>query len=107
MLRVTTVKQALRASSQLAATRNPEASSYVQQIESEWETAKPFKEIPGLTRWQLFRGFQKGGQYHKLESDILRNPLTAPNLLLRSQGILKKTPLWFTCSTIAAYRIAS
>jgi len=73
MLRVITVKQALRASSQLAATRNPEPSSYVQQIESEWETATPFKEIPGPTRWQLFRGFQKGGQYHQLEmNEVMR-----------------------------------
>ncbi|XP_017011348.2 probable cytochrome P450 12c1, mitochondrial [Drosophila takahashii] len=68
MLRLS-VKHGLRASSQLAATRNPELSSYVQQIESEWESAKPFTEVPGPTRWQLFRGFQKGGQYHQLEMD--------------------------------------
>ncbi|XP_016952969.1 probable cytochrome P450 12c1, mitochondrial [Drosophila biarmipes] len=72
MLRLT-AKQAMRASSQLAATRNPESSSYVQQIEAEWETAKPFREIPGPTRWQLFRGFQKGGQYHQLElNEVMR-----------------------------------
>ncbi|XP_043646329.1 probable cytochrome P450 12c1, mitochondrial [Drosophila teissieri] len=68
MLRLT-VKHGLRASSQLAATRNPDTSSYVQQLESEWEDAKPFTEIPGPTRWQLFRGFQKGGQYHQLGMD--------------------------------------
>lgn len=68
MLRLT-VKHGLRANSQLAATRNPDASSYVQQLESEWEGAKPFTELPGPTRWQLFRGFQKGGEYHQLGMD--------------------------------------
>uniref|UniRef100_A0A6P4EVS9 Probable cytochrome P450 12c1, mitochondrial n=1 Tax=Drosophila rhopaloa TaxID=1041015 RepID=A0A6P4EVS9_DRORH len=64
-----TVKHGLRASSQLAATKAPESTSYVQQVDSEWESAKPFSEIPGPTRWQLFRGYQKGGQYHQLGMD--------------------------------------
>ncbi|XP_017041563.1 probable cytochrome P450 12c1, mitochondrial [Drosophila ficusphila] len=63
------VKQGLRASSRLAVNRNPDTSSYVQQLEAEWETAKPFSELPGPTRWQIFRGFQKGGQYHQLGMD--------------------------------------
>ncbi|XP_017037604.1 probable cytochrome P450 12c1, mitochondrial [Drosophila kikkawai] len=63
-----TVKNGLRASSQLAAIRNPEQ---VQQVDPEWETARPFADLPGPTRWQLFRGYQKGGQYHQLDFDEL------------------------------------
>ncbi|XP_016982241.1 probable cytochrome P450 12c1, mitochondrial [Drosophila rhopaloa] len=67
-----TMKYSWRASSQLAATKAPESTSYVQQVsDSEWESAKPFSEIPGPTRWQLFRGYQKGGQYHQLAMDEL------------------------------------
>ncbi|XP_020809616.1 probable cytochrome P450 12c1, mitochondrial [Drosophila serrata] len=58
-----TVKNGLRTSSQLAAARNPDQ---VQQLESEWQLAKPFTELPGPTRWQLFRDYQRGGQYHNL-----------------------------------------
>ncbi|XP_017071986.1 probable cytochrome P450 12c1, mitochondrial [Drosophila eugracilis] len=73
MLRLT-VRHGLRFSSQLAANRSSESSSYIQQLESEWETAKPFGELPGPTRWQLFRGFQKGGQYHQMGmDDVIRS----------------------------------
>ncbi|KAH8266114.1 hypothetical protein KR038_003488 [Drosophila bunnanda] len=61
-----TVKNGLRTSSQLAAARNPEQT---QHLEPEWERAKPFADLPGPTKWQLFRGYQKGGQYHQLELD--------------------------------------
>ncbi|XP_022216791.1 probable cytochrome P450 12c1, mitochondrial [Drosophila obscura] len=43
------------------------SSSYMEQLEGEWNTAKPFEEIPGPTRWQLWRGFQKGGEFHHLD----------------------------------------
>ncbi|XP_034658380.1 probable cytochrome P450 12c1, mitochondrial [Drosophila subobscura] len=40
---------------------------YMEQLDGEWNTAKPFAEIPGPTRWQLWRGFQKGGEFHDLD----------------------------------------
>ncbi|KAH8296842.1 hypothetical protein KR054_011955 [Drosophila jambulina] len=61
-----TVQNGLRTSSQLAFSRNPEE---VQQLDPEWQMAKPFADLPGPTRWDLFRGYQKGGQYHQLGLD--------------------------------------
>ncbi|KAH8286893.1 hypothetical protein KR018_007283 [Drosophila ironensis] len=64
-----TVKHGLRAASQLTATKYTEPSSYVQHLEAEWATAKPFSDLPGPTRWQLWRGYQNGGDYHNLGMD--------------------------------------
>ncbi|XP_017139100.1 probable cytochrome P450 12c1, mitochondrial [Drosophila miranda] len=76
MIRRAVVHQGIRAMSSLAGVQviskknlDPAASSssYMEQLEGEWNTAKPFEEIPGPTRWQLWRGFQKGGEFHHLD----------------------------------------
>ncbi|XP_061393813.1 probable cytochrome P450 12c1, mitochondrial [Musca vetustissima] len=33
-------------------------------LEQEWQAAKPFKELPGPSKFELFRGFLKGGEFH-------------------------------------------
>ncbi|KAH8410742.1 hypothetical protein KR222_002198 [Zaprionus bogoriensis] len=56
--------------STVATTPNTESaadSSYMQQLEAEWKSAKPFDRLPGPSRWQMFRGFLKGGEYAKLD----------------------------------------
>ncbi|XP_034483067.1 probable cytochrome P450 12c1, mitochondrial [Drosophila innubila] len=59
---------AYRWSSSAAALKtNAVDSSYVQQLQAEWKTAKSFKELPGPTRWQMFRGFMNGGEYAKMD----------------------------------------
>ncbi|KAH8261331.1 hypothetical protein KR044_007182 [Drosophila immigrans] len=53
-------------------------SSYMQQLKAEWQTAKSYNDLPGPSRWQLFRGFLKGGEYTNLDMRELM-------LLLRKQ----------------------
>ncbi|KAH8234977.1 hypothetical protein KR032_007006, partial [Drosophila birchii] len=69
MLLRRTLKTGLRTSSQLAVNRNPQEQ--VQKLDPEWQTAKPFADLPGPTKWQLFRGFQRGGQYYQKGMDEL------------------------------------
>ncbi|KAH8371907.1 hypothetical protein KR093_009269 [Drosophila rubida] len=57
---------------------NAGENSYMQQIKSEWQTAKSFTDLPGPSRWQVLRGFLKGGQYTNLDMRELM-------LLLRKQ----------------------
>ncbi|TMW47152.1 hypothetical protein DOY81_007770 [Sarcophaga bullata] len=40
--------------------------SYVTSLQEEWSTAKPFKSIPGPSKFQIFRGFMKGGEFYDL-----------------------------------------
>lgn len=48
-------------------TQNGVDNSYMQQSLTEWKFAKPFEELPGPTRWQMLRGFLKGGEYARLD----------------------------------------
>lgn len=41
-------------------------TSYINSLQEEWSMAKPFKEIPGPTKFQMFRGFMKAGEFYKL-----------------------------------------
>ncbi|XP_013108720.2 probable cytochrome P450 12c1, mitochondrial [Stomoxys calcitrans] len=39
-------------------------SSYVSDLNQEWQEAKTFANVPGPTKFQMFRGFMKGGDFH-------------------------------------------
>uniref|UniRef100_A0A182M3X7 Cytochrome P450 n=1 Tax=Anopheles culicifacies TaxID=139723 RepID=A0A182M3X7_9DIPT len=45
----------------------PNGSGGDNAIDPEWATAKPYECIPGLSVWQLFTGFSKGGRYAGLD----------------------------------------
>ncbi|KNC23996.1 putative cytochrome P450 12c1, mitochondrial [Lucilia cuprina] len=48
-------------------------TSYVNSLQAEWSQAKPFKTLPGPTKFQMFRGFMKGGEFHSLAFvDVLK-----------------------------------
>ncbi|XP_075161396.1 putative cytochrome P450 12c1, mitochondrial isoform X2 [Haematobia irritans] len=44
----------------------PESSenSYVGKLKQEWHLAKPFTNVPGPSKFQMLRGFLKGGDFH-------------------------------------------
>uniref|UniRef100_T1PCC0 Cytochrome P450 n=1 Tax=Musca domestica TaxID=7370 RepID=T1PCC0_MUSDO len=44
-------------------------SSYTSALAEEWQAAKPFKSIPGPTKFQMVRGFMKGGDFHGMPFD--------------------------------------
>lgn len=46
-------------------------NSYVQQLQVEWKDGKPFKQLPGPTRWQILWGFRKGGEFAKMDMQEL------------------------------------
>ncbi|XP_065358585.1 probable cytochrome P450 12c1, mitochondrial [Calliphora vicina] len=41
-------------------------TSYANSLKEEWSGAKPFDSVPGLSKFQKFRGFMKGGEFHNL-----------------------------------------
>ncbi|KAM7356572.1 cytochrome P450 12c1 [Cochliomyia hominivorax] len=48
-------------------------TSYVNGLQEEWSQAKTFDQVPGPTKFQMFRGFIKGGEFNKLAFvDVLR-----------------------------------
>ncbi|XP_075162683.1 putative cytochrome P450 12c1, mitochondrial [Haematobia irritans] len=38
--------------------------SYVNDLQQKWQEAKPFASVPGPSKYQMFRGFMKGGDFH-------------------------------------------
>uniref|UniRef100_A0A1I8NUN9 Cytochrome P450 n=1 Tax=Stomoxys calcitrans TaxID=35570 RepID=A0A1I8NUN9_STOCA len=46
-------------------------TSYVSDLQKEWQAAKPFAGIPGPTRFQMVRGFMKGGDFHDKPFDAV------------------------------------
>uniref|UniRef100_A0A1I8NRH0 Cytochrome P450 n=1 Tax=Stomoxys calcitrans TaxID=35570 RepID=A0A1I8NRH0_STOCA len=46
-------------------------TSYVNDLQKEWQAAKPFPAVPGPTRFQMVRGFMKGGEFHDKPFDAL------------------------------------
>ncbi|XP_060660706.1 probable cytochrome P450 12c1, mitochondrial [Drosophila nasuta] len=42
-------------------------SSYMQQLKADWQTAKSYNDLPGPSRWRMFRGFLKGGEFTNLD----------------------------------------
>ncbi|EDW79018.1 uncharacterized protein Dwil_GK10770 [Drosophila willistoni] len=46
---------------------NDKSAQFAKQMQTEWRTARDFKELPGPSRWQMWRGFQKNGEYYHLD----------------------------------------
>ncbi|XP_073836139.1 probable cytochrome P450 12c1, mitochondrial [Musca autumnalis] len=47
--------------------KNPQRrveKSLPETLETEWQEAKPYENLPGPTKFQLVRGFLKGGEFH-------------------------------------------
>ncbi|XP_065360779.1 probable cytochrome P450 12c1, mitochondrial [Calliphora vicina] len=61
-------------------------TSYVNSLQEEWSLAKPFKSVPGPSKFQMFRGFMKGGEFQNLSFvDVL-------NLLRQRYGDIYYMP---------------
>uniref|UniRef100_A0A1I8Q7H4 Cytochrome P450 n=1 Tax=Stomoxys calcitrans TaxID=35570 RepID=A0A1I8Q7H4_STOCA len=46
-------------------------NSYASDLQKEWQQAKPFSAVPGPSRFQMIRGFMKGGEFHDKPFDVL------------------------------------
>lgn len=44
-------------------------NSYVNSLKRQWSQAEPFKSVPGPSKFQMFRGFMKGGEFNGLPFD--------------------------------------
>ncbi|XP_055324108.1 cytochrome P450 CYP12A2-like isoform X2 [Sitodiplosis mosellana] len=72
-------------------------------LDAEWETALPYKRMPGPSKYELLRGFSPGGKYHDLQivdmhramrrdfGDVVR----IPGLLGRADTVLTFKPSIF------------
>ena len=56
------------------------------KFEEEWAAAKPFDQVPTLTKLQLFRGFLPGGKFFKININELHK------ILLKDYGKLVVVP---------------
>ncbi|XP_053964912.1 probable cytochrome P450 12c1, mitochondrial isoform X1 [Anastrepha ludens] len=53
-------------------THNIDSKSFVDSLDAEWQQALPYKAIPGLTKYQMVRGFMKGGDFADMSlNDLL------------------------------------
>ncbi|XP_061396029.1 probable cytochrome P450 12c1, mitochondrial [Musca vetustissima] len=44
----------------------PLDNSYTSTLAEEWQEAKPFSSIPGPSKFQMIRGFMRGGDFHDM-----------------------------------------
>ncbi|KAI8115282.1 Cytochrome P450 CYP12A2 [Lucilia cuprina] len=58
----------LRFRSSISTTITEQDNDIKTTFSSEWQTAKPFEEIPTMSSFQLIRKFLPGGKYHKLDT---------------------------------------
>lgn len=80
-------------------------ASYVADniVDPEWTSAKPYKSIPGPTKWQLITGFAKGGRYtglnmveiHRLMRKDFGTIFRMPGMMGRKDIVMSFDPLDF------------
>ncbi|XP_023294457.2 cytochrome P450 CYP12A2-like isoform X1 [Lucilia cuprina] len=58
----------LRFRSSISTTITEQDNDIKTTFSSEWQTAKPFEEIPTMSSFQLIRKFLPGGKYHNLDT---------------------------------------
>ncbi|XP_037815902.1 cytochrome P450 CYP12A2-like isoform X1 [Lucilia sericata] len=58
----------LRLRSAISTTLNEPDDDIKSTFSSEWQSAKPFEEIPTMSSFTLIRNFLPGGKYHKLDT---------------------------------------
>uniref|UniRef100_W8BVC2 Putative cytochrome P450 12c1, mitochondrial n=1 Tax=Ceratitis capitata TaxID=7213 RepID=W8BVC2_CERCA len=72
---------------------NVDNKSYVDILDAEWQQALPYKAIPGLTRFQMWRGFMKGGDFANLSmNDLLLKCRERFGDIYRMPGIFGQPP---------------
>ncbi|XP_017462758.1 PREDICTED: probable cytochrome P450 12c1, mitochondrial [Rhagoletis zephyria] len=91
--KLTRMQFAFQSTAVNAKDQNVYSKSFVNSLNNEWQKALPSKAIPGLSRYELVRGFMKGGQFADFSlNDLLLKGRERFGNIYRMPGVFGQPP---------------